>query len=946
MTVSVSIGGTPVDPEAILLNGGLQGLTTAADGSVASGTAVIDDPFGAYDFVEWSQFVAEESDCALSRSFTGYVYGITTARGPYKSGAGRIHTMTIADLNALLHMQPLAAGASNRPRESGSARLAWLMTQPGMAGIVFDNGLITPNAAMFAADDLRDQFPDEVLQSICVAGLGSRIFYLTWDESAAAGEEVTLFYSEPESVLMSSSLAVSNLLSSIDGSVTFEPYLDSELERQGEEIYCGVRTLWGPAENRLFTHSATTHAAYFASSDPPGLHRIAILNLPRVGELSTAQHHSDVFLNVHSGALKTLTYTLRLPSDKVNLVNAGMLLSSELTHLMGFETGATPRINERTLSLTPDTNKFYDLVLKLSLNGAPIVGGGGGVPTPYQPVCNVGNIVIVQSAAVTNPTVLPASPTPGNMLLFVTAGRTTGTQLPTLGTWTLGRSESANRNVAGDYPIKIYYKPVESGDPASWVVPGVAGSKSYLIEVSGIDTYDTDAGASSMYGVNATTSITPTAGKVALLMSAAVLATDSAAYSPPWSTPATGMTELVDTGPGGPQLGINYQIVTSTSGSYTVGSTGNINGTGDTAAVAAVAFYCSGSDEPPGTGQEIPSEFVAYGDGVTTTFYTHFPYAPGSLKVWVDGHPILLGLTETNPATGAFTLDFAPLGPQGDSPAERVTATYQAGAGGTTVDFPGTGANTEAAFLAMVADMSIDAIEIAGGTYTWDDVEIDIDRSARPLAIRPRAGETVTFVGNGSTSSGTFFFGLNSTTKWITMSGFTFDGIALAQAGVFELRSGDYISLLDMTFKNLTRDHAVVGSAEYKSWCLYMSMGSGVRNLDHIVIDGWDCQSPVVNRDMSCMVVGSSTLQNGSISITNLTLDGYHHGLYVDVDTTNLTLDTWAMNDTGRSSVPSSIQFTAKDINGTYRNIVATASDPLLDNSTGTMVDGGGNSGI
>jgi hypothetical protein len=78
----------------------------------------------------------------------------------------------------------------------------------------------------------------------------------------------------------------------------------------------------------------------------------------------------------------------------------------------------------------------------------------------------------------------------------------------------------------------------------------------------------------------------------------------------------------------------------------------------------------------------VKNEFVADGDGTTTTFTTRFPYAAGSLEVFVDGVPIINGYTEVDPDARTFALDFAPQDAIGDTRAERVTVNYQANVGG------------------------------------------------------------------------------------------------------------------------------------------------------------------------------------------------------------------------------------------------------------------------
>jgi hypothetical protein len=69
--------------------------------------------------------------------------------------------------------------------------------------------------------------------------------------------------------------------------------------------------------------------------------------------------------------------------------------------------------------------------------------------------------------------------------------------------------------------------------------------------------------------------------------------------------------------------------------------------------------------DPPGwdvgspiPGQQVINDFSAVGTGSTTTYFTTFPYRPGSLVVTVSG--VEVAVTETNPATGEFTLAVAP----------------------------------------------------------------------------------------------------------------------------------------------------------------------------------------------------------------------------------------------------------------------------------------------
>lgn len=76
---------------------------------------------------------------------------------------------------------------------------------------------------------------------------------------------------------------------------------------------------------------------------------------------------------------------------------------------------------------------------------------------------------------------------------------------------------------------------------------------------------------------------------------------------------------------------------------------------------------------PPAAGQpinnEVPSPIT---DGTTTVFTTLWPYADGSLRVYVDNLNQTAAVTESDPAAGEFTLAFAP------TSTERITVWYQA----------------------------------------------------------------------------------------------------------------------------------------------------------------------------------------------------------------------------------------------------------------------------
>lgn len=242
-----------------------------------------------------------------------------------------------------------------------------------------------------------------------------------------------------------------------------------------------------------------------------------------------------------------------------------------------------------------------------------------------------------------------------------------------------------------------------------------------------------------------------------------------------------------------------------------------------------------------------------------------------------------------------------------------------------------TPATTSAQFLALVKNLSVTTIQLSAGVYSWDNVQIDVDRTAAPLLIQPVPGATVTFTGQVE-SAGVFFFGLNATAKWITMTGFTFDGYTLDQAGIFEVRSSDHVTLTNMTIRNIVRGPR--SDQPYKTWAAYISMlPTGKAANSNLVIDHWTITG--ASRAWSGIQIDSSSVAEASIHLTNISESGLDYGFYEDVPTTDLQLNTWAVANTGQAG--SSIDF--HQASGTYQNIVLSGSDPITPNSSG-MVNG------
>lgn len=262
---------------------------------------------------------------------------------------------------------------------------------------------------------------------------------------------------------------------------------------------------------------------------------------------------------------------------------------------------------------------------------------------------------------------------------------------------------------------------------------------------------------------------------------------------------------------------------------------------------------------------------------------------------------------------------------------------------------------TQSEFLTACANMSYGTIELRDGTYPWENVDISVDRTANPLTIRAAAGAAaIDFVGPATTSGIIFLLGQTSMARYIAFDGrpggvgssvWTFKDIELAQSGVIEPRGSSHCSFSYLKFSGLSRNSAG-GNAAYKSYGFYISAGGSGSN-DELVLDHIQFLAPASSKEVSAMQVASSG-SHGHIKMSNISIADYFYGLAVDVPVANLELTDWTMTGVGSENpiTLASIRFFAANINGSYTNIVATGSEGLLDSSTGTMTDGGGNSGI
>jgi hypothetical protein len=237
--------------------------------------------------------------------------------------------------------------------------------------------------------------------------------------------------------------------------------------------------------------------------------------------------------------------------------------------------------------------------------------------------------------------------------------------------------------------------------------------------------------------------------------------------------------------------------------------------------------------------------------------------------------------------------------------------------------------------------MTVDVIEMAGGTYSGWHVQINVDRSSRPLTIRPQPNAAVVWDDTGGvTLSGLFYFGAASRTGHITIDAagtggsFRIQNYTITDTGLVWTGYVDNFAMNGVTVRNCANPASL-----YNGHCVYVS-SDGVHRGYAITFNDWNAVS------------GDGRINNFQVSHTpgaNLVTarrwvtDGGYFGATIGFDATTVLIDGWTM---AHHTTPVSVG-TVWELDppqtptGSVTNCHATnCGQPLI---TAPFIDGGGN---
>ena len=342
--------------EAIRLGEGFSFTECADSGVLAMSRVMVDDPTGVLDIVGHHSFRATETSCSWDSLFRGYFADRTIKR--YVSmltGAARIWDGTVYDLNAAMDFEVIRGTTAIRPKETDTARLAWLLAS-GYTGPISTNG-----ASVFGAGvnldkaDYRGRYMSDVVND-CAQVSGCN-YFVAWEDALGSA---ALHYYLPTRAFNTSTLKISNVLADVDGATVYAPSSDASLNRDPGRVYSGVYYQYGEKTSAEYRTDAGVLAAI-------GHKRETTEQDQSVRTAAKADAKADKWLAEAATELDTISVTLHKvrPAD-VNLIRAGQRIQVKFTHLPGFTSYTYMRITRRTVEQDGDTQEYYKLDLELA----------------------------------------------------------------------------------------------------------------------------------------------------------------------------------------------------------------------------------------------------------------------------------------------------------------------------------------------------------------------------------------------------------------------------------------------------------------------------------------------------------------------------------------------------------------------------------------------------
>lgn len=377
-------GGTAYTNIGTAVRWGELALTEAAElGEAAISSVKVDDPNGTGQYLGLRRLYVLETAAgtASQMMWRGYVTDQSVTRGDVEPwGSARVWTLSLVDDNAGLGYRVFTGTAANRSAESGSARLAWALTEG--SGYIANDGLVSfPGTSIqMDATDYRGQYLTSVLAD--VANASGYEYFAQYNGSTG---NVQLFFADATtSTAYASTLKISNVGTAIDGMAVLAPDYGATLTRDPSRIAGGV---YLPYAGGTYYGTASATITEYGWRD----------QIAPTSSVRTAAGASAVatrLLGTMNEQEERVSCRVWVPKAQVNDIRAGHRIEAQFTHFPGWTDYRWCRVVRRTVSNFDTSTGLYELTLELVPQSATYTGDAylgfltvtsSGSPS-YQPV--------------------------------------------------------------------------------------------------------------------------------------------------------------------------------------------------------------------------------------------------------------------------------------------------------------------------------------------------------------------------------------------------------------------------------------------------------------------------------------------------------------------------------------------------------------------------------
>lgn len=334
-----------------------QGFSARATiGEVDTCRVLAHDPAGTLDFVEYDVWKMVEDACPAGSQVVwhGFIGDQTIDRGDgtviFPTAAGRVWELELIEDNGYLDRRVITDAASgDRPKESVSTRIAWLLTQPGFTGVIADHGLVAASAVMLDPADYHGKTGADVLRD-CALACGFN-FFVRYRETSSDLE--LIFEDSVNSVADLAILHISNVAADVDHVTTWSPGMSGKLKRAASRRATGIHLPFSAGSIYVSNGTTVDQQAPTAS----------------VTSLSAATALATRLLAQHAESDKSIeAVRLQLPAANLNDVRQGQLITSaRFSHFPGYATAAAMRVLSKSFARPANLGQaVYDVDLDLS----------------------------------------------------------------------------------------------------------------------------------------------------------------------------------------------------------------------------------------------------------------------------------------------------------------------------------------------------------------------------------------------------------------------------------------------------------------------------------------------------------------------------------------------------------------------------------------------------